>query len=262
MRSLRFGLLLPLVFAFAGCSNEPTAVTTGPANVAAAATRPRTSTPLSLSIVSVSPETFSVTGGRAAWQVLEVAYTILDPAKVQSARVEVYAREIGVISRMDVPVQASGTVRFLVDPQGPSDFGPTVRFRASCPEGTTEWYELGQEPLPYEDRMGDTLRITNVNPSSIKEGPDESEDSNQRGVGTRVSIYGKKLSAACSIESQVDGSPVQLNNPLFFNGHFEGLLMRRDLSYRSVSPRYVELKFSIRGPGIGQVAIKNMKIGR
>ena len=258
--------LLPamaVLTAIAGCSNEPAAVATGAATATAAATKSATPNPaFSVAIVSVSPDYFAVSGGHATWQPLDVAYTIKDPDKITSAKVEVYARELGVIAREDVPIQASGKVRFIVDPKGSTDLGPTVRFRASCPEGTTDWYELGQEPQPSDTRLDGTLRISNVNPSSIKEGPDDSEDSNQRGVGTRVSIYGRKLNKDCSIESQVDGSSVQLNNPMYINGHFEGLLMRRDIGYRSVSPRYVEVKLSIRGPGIGQVAIKNLPFSK
>ena len=247
----------------AGCSSEPPGIATGAVTATATATKSTTdSSRFSVAIVSVSPDYFAVSGGHATWQPLDVAYTIKDPDKITSARVEVYARELGVIAREDVPIQASGKVRFIVDPKGSTDLGPTVRFRASCAEGTTDWYELGQEPLPYDTRMDNTFRISNVSPSSIKEGPSDSEDSNQRGVGTRVSIYGKKLNKDCSIESQVDGSSVQLNNLMFSNGHFEGLLMRRDISYRSVSPRYVEVKVSIRGPGIGQVAIRNLPFSK
>ena len=254
---------IAVVTSIAGCSNEQAAVATGAAAATAAATKSTAASPrFSVAIVSVSPGYFAVSGGHATWQPLEVAYTILDPGKVTSARVEVYARELGVIAREEVPIQASGTVRFIVDPKGSTDLGPTVRFRASCSEGTTDWYELGQEPLPYETRMDDTFRISAVNPTSIKEGPDDSEDPNQRGVGTRVSIYGRKLNKDCQIESQVDGSSVQLNNLMYYNGHFEGLLMRRDISYRSVSPRYVEVKLSIRGPGLGQVAIKNLPFSK
>ena len=247
----------------AGCSTEPAGIATGAAAATAAATKSQpASSSQPVAIVSVWPDQFAVSGGHASWQVLEVAYTIRDPGTVTSARVEVYARELGVIAREEVPIEASGKVRFTVDPKGSADLGPTVRFRASCPQGTTDWHELGQAPLPSDPRTDDTLRISNVSPSSIREGPTDSEDPNQRGVGTRVSIYGKKLSKDCSIDSQVDGSSVQLNNPMFINGHFEGLLMRRDIGYRSVSPRYVEVKVGIRGPGVGQVAIKQLPFSK
>ena len=191
---------LAVLTAVSGCSSEPAGVATGAAAATAAATKSQpASTPQSVAIISVSPDQFAVSGGHATWQVLEVAYTIRDPGKVTSAKVEVYARELGVIAREEAPIEASGKVRFTVDPKGSTDLGPTVRFRASCPEGTTDWHELGQAPLPYDQRTDDTLRISNVNPSSIREGPTDSEDSNQRGVGTRVSIYGKKLSKDCSI---------------------------------------------------------------
>ena len=47
-------------------------------------------------------------------QPLDVAYTIKDPDKITSAKVEVYARELGVMAREGVPIQASGKVRFIM----------------------------------------------------------------------------------------------------------------------------------------------------
>ena len=264
-QSLRVRVSLCLaISALPACSAEPPGVATGAATAAtrAAAARPPADNVAVPRIVTVSPDTFSVVNGQATMQSFEVAYEISDPSQVDTARLEAYAREYGVISRMDVPVQARGTAHFVVEPRGTVDLGPTVRFRATCPAGTTEWFELGQVPQSYDAQRANTFGIMNVAPTSIKDGPDDSADSNQRGVGTRIKIFGKKLSAACSIDAQVDGSSVQLNNPLFYDGRWEGLLMRRDHNYRAVAPRYIELKFVIRGKKLGREAIKNLPFAK
>jgi hypothetical protein len=66
-------------------------------------------------IDAVQPDYVRVTGDHAERQVLAVTYSLDHPETIKTATLELEGKETGVLARMDVPVQASGTVRFEVD---------------------------------------------------------------------------------------------------------------------------------------------------
>jgi hypothetical protein len=200
-----------------------------------------------LNLTSVSPESLSLSGDHVAPQTLDVSYTIPEPKTVSTATLKLYVAEVGDIAKMDVPIQESGRVQFVIEPPQHS-LGFVVRFRASCPAGVTDWYTLGQVPLDYDARRADVFRITNVTPQSIPW--TQGMDPDNSGAGKRFHVFGPRLTADCTIEGQVNGSTVELNNVLYINKQFEGLLMYRDINYESVSPRYAELKLVIKRTGL------------
>jgi hypothetical protein len=203
---------------------------------------------LPVEIVSVSPETIDVQGGRAMPTTFSVEYRIASPERVEKAELRIVAPGFGIVQREPAPVQANGVVTVAVAPI--DDFGPVVRFRVTCPAGTTEWHALGARPLPYEQRSTMTFGITGVSPSHIK--PDFIGE-RQPGSGVPISVGGRGFSPECTLEAQRDGAPIELNNPYFRDNALRGLLLHRDIGNRGISGRYLEFGLAIHGPGVGQI---------
>jgi hypothetical protein len=195
--------------------------------------------------LSVAPERLAVSFQQVARQVLEVSYNFRDPETIQEAALELNVPEIGRIARMDVPVQPTAIVKFLVDPI-PHDLRPLVQVRAICPEGATEWHAMGQaEPMPGAGPMP-ALRVT---PHTIRSTAFDSSGIDD-GAAQRIGIRGSGLSAACSVEATVDGASVELMNVLFSGREsLTGLLRNRDLSRRRVPARYAYLGLVIKRAG-------------
>ena len=204
-------------------------------------------------IVGINPETIDVRGGRAVPTTFTIEYRIANPEKVEKAELRIVAKGLGIIQREVVPVQASGIVNVTFD--GSQDFGPVVRFRVTCPQGTTDWRTLGARPLPLEERQTDDFQITGVSPDRVE--PNYSGDTGS-GSGVRVGVHGRGFSKDCTVEAERDGSPIQLNNPYFYNRSLNGLLMHRDIDSRPVTGRFLEIGLSIRGPGVGQINLKQV----
>ena len=251
MLSLRTVAVAACVASLVACSRSAPAVDM--ANTAATGETPAPRG-IGLNLTSVSPETLSLSGDHVAPQTLDVSYTIPEPQTVSSAVLKLYVGEVGDIAKMDVPIQERGRVQFDIEPRQHS-LGFVVRFRASCPAGVTDWYTLGQVPLDDAARRADVFRITSVTPPSIPWTQGMEPDNG--GAGKRFHIFGSRLTADCAIEGQVNGSTVELNNVLYINKQFEGLLMYRDINYDSVSPRFAELKLIIKRTGL-MGAIKRM----
>lgn len=202
----------------------------------------------------MTPERLSLAGDRVDTQTLTVSYSIPDPSTVTEAQLKLYVDEVGDIATETIAPAAQGTTTFLVQPRQHS-VGPWVRFRASCPTGTTDWHALGQIPLDYDDRMSKVFRIGNVMPQSIRW---TEALTNNEGGAQRVKIWGPGLPGDCRIEAQVNGSPVELNNVHYLNKQYEGLLLNRDIGYSTVSPRYAELKLVINRGGRRVGTIKRL----
>ena len=193
-------------------------------------------------IGGVTPPQLMVRGGQIAPQILRVPYSIPDPATVTNATLILYVGELGPVVTRTVTPEAAGVAHFAIEPRAHS-LGAHVRFRASCPGGTTGWYSLGQVPLSYEARMADVFQISSVTPTSIPWSP--AMDPSQSAAGHRVMIFGPKLTPECRIEAQANGSPIELNNVYHHDRQFEGLLLNRDIGYTPVAPRFAELKLVI-----------------
>ena len=198
-----------------------------------------------------------MSGSQLAPQNLTVGYAIPDPSSVTKAELKLYVSEMGDLVSRSVDPLEHGVLHLAIEPR-PHSLGAHVRFRASCPTGgATEWYSLGQIPFGYEARMADVFRISSVTPQSIPWSP--AMDPGQSAVGNRIRIFGPRLTADCRIEAEANGSPVELNNVHFYDGHFEGLLLNRDINYAPVSPRYAELKLVItRASGQRVQAVKRV----
>ena len=189
----------------------------------------------------VSPQKLVTSGNQIAAQIISVAYRIPHPENVTTAVLKLYVKEIGDIATMPVTPMTNGVVRFAIEPSAHS-LGPTVRFRASCPAGVTDWYTLGQIPLDSDARMSDVFRISNVTPDSVHYSPAMDGESD---AGQRVTIWGKTLGLGCRIETQVNGRNVELKSVIAEGRQYRGLLMYRDIDYDIISPRYAELKLSV-----------------
>ena len=253
-RTLRCCCLGAVVAAMAGCGLEPAPVPRVDAAESLGSPPPRASSArrVPIEIVSVTPESIQVRGGRAVADDFLIEYRIANPEKVDKAEVRVHARGLSDISRYELPVRAEGTFSLRVEP-GAFDFGPTVRFRASCPEGVTDWFTLGSPPVPYDDRMAPGLKIGSVTPESI--GFDRNPDS---GGAVRIGIWGLELTPECTAEGEIDGRPLPLHNTFAKPKQITALVKFSDLDGRAISARYLEIKVSIRGPGLGQVAIQRI----
>jgi hypothetical protein len=139
---------------------------------------------------------------------------------------------------MPVRPMENGVAHFAIEP-GSHSLGPTVRFRASCPKGVTDWHTLGQMPFDYDTRMSDVFRIGSVSPDSVRWTPAMDGES---GAGQRMTIWGPTLGAGCRIEAQVNGSDVELKSVIFWGPRYTALLLYRDINYRIIAPRYAELR--------------------
>jgi hypothetical protein len=203
-------------------------------------------------IVSVSPETIDIRGGKAMPTTFTIEYRIANPERVEKAEIRIVTKGLGIIKREAVPVQASGVVNLSFDNK--DDFGPVVRFRVTCPQGTTDWRTLGAPPLPLEERQAGDFKITGVSPDHVE--PDYTGTGT--GSGVRVGVHGRGFSKECTVEAERDGATIHLNNPYFYNRSMHGLLMHRDIDSRPVVGRFLEFGLSIRGRGVGQIHHKHV----
>jgi hypothetical protein len=256
MRSRLLSGLMMAALAGAACGTD-NAVTT-PAAAAAETAPPTRGEPNAIPgevrprILSISPDTMSVHDGAGTPGSYSLEYVINEIEKVESGMLQVTAPGIGVLAKIPFTPSAQGSVTFDVDPSR-VDFGPTVAFRARCPEGETEWYTLGTR-LPDEERSLPGPRITNVAPGriSLTRTLMRNEGDIPAGAGVSVTIFGNQLSSDCSLDATVNGRSMELNNLLPQRNGFRGLLMYRDISNREVSARYLEVHLVVEGPGIGR----------
>lgn len=208
-------------------------------------------------ILSVAPERLRLEGASVAPQTLDVSYRIREPETVLEAWLELQVSVVGELARVAVPIQASGSVRFDVMPRRHS-LGPHVRFRAACPQGTTDWHSLGSPPRPLAESEADVFQIGYVSPSSIPWSTSLDPAYGGGGGGKRVSISGKRLTADCRIEAQVNGSSVELHGVRHTGRRFEGLLYYEDINYDAIAPRYADLQLVVKRKGSLKAAGKTM----
>ena len=198
-----------------------------------------------VAITGFTPEGLAIDSSRVPDQILDVTYQLQDPTRVTSAKLFLWAPDAGDLGQMDVPVQPTASVRLLVIPGEHSWVGPEVRFRAVCPEGTSDWYTLGQIP-PDEPPSKDSVRIDHLSPESI--GWHLGDPIGQQHKAYNVIVNGSGFSAACTIESEVNRSRIQLQEIKYDRKTLQGVLLASDLGTDRVTPRYAELKLVVYGP--------------
>jgi hypothetical protein len=208
-------------------------------------------------IEGVSPDRVLIDGDRVAPQAFDVSYRMRDLKSIRDAWIQLDIPGAGELTRVGVAVQDSGSVRVEVGSGSPS-LGPTVRFRASCANGASAWYTMGQALASSRERSADAgaVRITNVSPPSIAR--NAAMDPARTGAGQRVVVTGKGVSADCNVEAEVNGSRVELANTRFNGPRFEGLLLFRDLGYSPVARRYLEMKLVVKRSDAPLVAMRKL----
>ena len=197
-------------------------------------------------LTSIGPGQLAIDGDRVADQILDVRYRIQDPDRIKTARLYLWAPDVGDLGQMDVPAQSTASVRFLVTP-GEHSVGPEVRFRAACPEGTSNWYTLGQLP-PEDAPVKDGVHIDHMFPASI--GWHLGDPMGMKLTSQRIILNGSNFSPACTIESESNRSRIQLQEIKYDRKTLQGLLALSDIGTDRVTPRYAELKIVVTGPDL------------
>jgi hypothetical protein len=206
-------------------------------------------------IEGVSPDRVLIDGDRVAPQAFDVSYRMRDVKSIRDAWIQLDIPGAGELTRVGVALQDSGSVRVEVGSGSPS-LGPTVRFRASCANGASQWYTMGQAFAGSRAADAGAVRITNVSPPSIARSA--AMDPAKTGAGQRVVVTGKGVSADCNVETEVNGSRVELANARFNGPRFEGLLLFRDLGYSPVARRYLEMKLVVKRSDAPAVATRKL----
>jgi hypothetical protein len=199
-------------------------------------------------VVSITPDTIDVQDGRAASGFIQVEYRIRNPEQVETAELRISVpNERGELHKEALPIQASGIVNVNFDAGG-YDLGPKVQFRANCSSGSTDWVTLNAEALP-DDAAAAAPRLTHAT----------AVESDRGGIAARLSLFGQGLSADCSAEGQAGGRSIEVLNQHFEGRRIQGLLERRELNFRSVPPRYLEVQVRIRGPKLARADGKRLR---
>lgn|SRR5271157_576488 len=193
-------------------------------------------------IVSMSPDTIVVHDGHAPMQRFSLTYEIDHAEKATKAYISIYARGIGEVQRFDVDVQPRAQIEFLLDASS-FDLGPTVRFRAHCPYGDTDWYVMGSDPPEFPQRPS-SKEIGLVGPAYID------KRSLAPGVEVSISIDGAQFTRDCTAEAQVDGTTVELRNVVAGDRRITAQLPADALQRRPVAVRHFEVQLVVYGPGM------------
>ena len=195
-------------------------------------------------IVKLDPATITFRDGHLVGGRYTVEYDVLGIDKVKSIRIVFYAPGFGQVQSIDAPVDTHNILTIDLDPAD-LDLGPTVRLRAKCPEGTTDWYTLGTLPVDYQHRIADVFAVTSVSPPYIERRPNAIP-----GTGVDVALWGPRLNRACTPEAEVDGAPVELHNVFAADKQIKTLLAYSDIHGGPVVARYLEVKLQLMGDKI------------
>ena len=255
---MRPGCLLTVAILAAACDagREPSSTPSHAQRPAVARRPPTKAVP---AIKSVTPDTVLVRGGHAAGGTYSVEYEIADAALVSEAELTIHAPGVGNLQKLAVSPQDRGTLTFDLDTS--TNLGPTIAFRAHCPDGETEPYVLGTERAGYGTRTEPGLRVTSVAPDRIDldSAYIRGEGHIPEGAGVPITIFGSELTADCRPLATVDGREVELKNVWPQKGQIKALLLYRDFGTRYVSSRYLEVKLSVRGQGFARVHIAHIR---
>jgi hypothetical protein len=187
-------------------------------------------------IVSMSPETITVRDGHAPMTRYSLTYEITNSEKVKKAYISVRAVGVGEVQRFEVDVQPRATIEFLLDASR-IDLGPTVRFRANCPNGVTDWFIMGSNSLESQPNLS-SRQIGNVSPSYVEMGRGQAG-------GLPIEIWGSQITRECTPEAQVDGTAAELANVVAGDKKISGLLSYSDLQGRPVVARHLEVNLVV-----------------
>jgi hypothetical protein len=202
-------------------------------------------------IVSMSPETIPFRDGHLPPVRYSLTYEIGNSEKVTAAYISIYARGLGEVQRFSVDIQPRAEIEFLLDASS-FDLGPTVRFRAHCPFGTTDWFTMGGD-LPEFPQSASNKQIGSVTPAYV----DAARGLQQDG-GVPVKIWGMQFTRDCTAEAQVDGTTVELKNVVSRDKEIDGLLSCSDLQGRPVALRHLEVQLVVNGPGMPAEDVYNL----
>jgi hypothetical protein len=256
-RRLLFGLAAAQILLICACrkSSEPTPTSTPQFSPAAAPTSKERhhrmfTGGVSPLIVSMSPETIRIHDGHVPPTRFSLAYEINGAEKASKAYISVYSDGVGELQRFDVDVQPKAQIDFLLDASD-FDLGPTVRFRAHCPYGDTDWFLMGSDPIPYPQRMS-SREIASVYPSYLPHGRGPS------GGSLAITLWGGQFTKACTPEAQIDFSGVDLENVVANDKEIKAVMATDKLSGRPVTLRHLDIKLVVNGPGMPAEDIYNL----
>lgn len=229
-------LLLALSALLAGCQSQPK-------QPEKKVTYPDTSPPRQPfpHIVSVTPDTVSASRGSASVGRLRVSYTIPTPEKVEKAELQLYNPVTRVIARTPVPIQAQGDIDWTVG--ATADIGPSVRLRADCPTGYTDWVVFGLYQYPASSAQ---TYINNVTPQYIRDMNTMNPDVDMTRTITPIEVWGAGFQRDCKLQASVNNGPPQELNTMFAGPRH---LMAQLPWVGEVGSRYIEVKLILRGQG-------------
>jgi hypothetical protein len=244
-RNLLSALLL--VALLAGCKGQPE---TAQKKV----TYPDTSPPRQPfpKIVSVDPDTVSASNGSAWIGLLRVHYTIPTPEKVQKAELQIYNPVTRVVARTPVPIQAEGTLEWNV--AASASLGPSVRLRADCPSGFSEWVPLGLYQYPASTAQ---VYINNVTPKYIREPYSFDPDNARTPSVANLEVWGVGFQPPCKVQASVNNAPPQELSSVYAGPNH---LMAQLPWVGEVGTRDLELKLILRGQGFATEDIFHVRV--
>jgi len=186
-------------------------------------------------IVSMSPDTIRVHDGHASVARYSLVYEIGNVERATKAVISINAAGIGEVKRFDVDLKSRGEIEFLLDASD-ADLGPTVRFRAHCPFGDTDWFIMGSQPDTSQPRQ-----IAQVYPPYVDiHGYNSSP-------GVSITISGSQFTRECTPEAQVDSSSVDLKNVVAGDGQIHALLPYEALQGRPVAGNQLVVVLTVYG---------------
>lgn len=231
----------------AGCKSQPPAAEKK-------VTYPDTSPPRQPfpHIVSVSPDTVSASNGGVSLGLLRVSYTIPNPEKVEKAELQLYNDVTRVIARTPVPIQAEGSMEWNV--AASPNLGPSVRLRADCPTGFTDWAVLGLYQYPASTAQ---TYINNVTPKYIRQPYSFDPDNAPTPGVANVEVWGAGFQPPCKVQASVNNGPTQELNTMFAGPSH---LMAQLPWVGEVGTRYIEVKLILRGKGFATEDIYRINV--
>lgn len=186
-------------------------------------------------IVSMSPDAIRVHDGHASVARYSLVYEIGNVDRATRAVISINAPTAGEIKKFDVDLKSQGEIEFLLDASD-ADLGATVRFRAHCPFGDTDWFIMGSQADTSRPRQ-----IAQVYPPYVDANGKTSK------AGVPITISGSQFTRECTAEAQVDSSSVDLTNVVASDGQIHALLPYEALQGRSAAANQLNVVLTVYG---------------